>query len=95
MPTPGHTAGHQALVVETAVGPVLLAGQAFTTASEFDSRPSRTGWRRAVSTRSANRPPAMARVAELDPIRTYFAHDLLVHERERPDDIAAHDRCHL
>jgi len=82
VPTPGHTAGHQALVVETAGGPVLLAGQAFTTASEFGFA--------AFSHRLATdgldtigeSPAWMARIAKLDPIRTYFAHDLLVHERD-------------
>jgi N-acyl homoserine lactone hydrolase len=33
IPTPGHTAGHQSLLVETAGGGVLLAGQTHDTAS--------------------------------------------------------------
>ncbi len=35
VPTPGHTPGHQALVVETRLGVELLAGQCHDTASEF------------------------------------------------------------
>ncbi len=36
VPTPGHSPGHQSLLVEnTGDGRVLLAGQAFDTASEF------------------------------------------------------------
>lgn len=37
IPTPGHTAGHQSLVVRQADGTVLLAGQAHDFASEFAS----------------------------------------------------------
>ena len=37
--TPGHTAGHQSLVVDTADGPVVLAGQACYTAGEWIGDP--------------------------------------------------------
>jgi len=82
VPTPGHTAGHQALVVETVVGPVLLAGQAFTTASEFGFAAFSHRLAAAGLDTIGESPAWMARVAEFDPIRTYFAHDLLVHERD-------------
>jgi N-acyl homoserine lactone hydrolase len=35
IPTPGHTAGHQSLVVEQADGAVVLAGQAYHFTSDF------------------------------------------------------------
>jgi len=85
VPTPGHTAGHQALVVETVGGPVLLAGQAFTTASEFGFAAFSHRLSAGGLDTIGESPVWMARVAELDPIRTYFAHDLLVHERDAAD----------
>jgi N-acyl homoserine lactone hydrolase len=82
IPTPGHTAGHQALVVETAAGPVLLAGQAFNAASEFGFAAFSHRLAAAGLDTIGVAPGWMARVAELDPIRAYFAHDLLVQERD-------------
>lgn len=35
LPTPGHTPGHQSLLVETAMGLAILAGQAVYAAAEF------------------------------------------------------------
>lgn len=37
VPTPGHTAGHQSLVVRAEEGTLVLAGQAFDTASEYSA----------------------------------------------------------
>ena len=34
VPTPGHTDGHQSLVVDCAEGPVVLLGQAYEFASD-------------------------------------------------------------
>jgi N-acyl homoserine lactone hydrolase len=82
VPTPGHTAGHQALIVDTDIGPVLLAGQAFTTASEFGFAAFSHRLVAAGLDAIGESPDWMSRVQELDPIRTYFAHDLLVHERD-------------
>ncbi|MCH8815607.1 MAG: N-acyl homoserine lactonase family protein [Chloroflexi bacterium] len=36
VPTPGHTPGHQSLVIAADGGPIILAGQAAYTAREFD-----------------------------------------------------------
>jgi glyoxylase-like metal-dependent hydrolase (beta-lactamase superfamily II) len=82
VPTPGHTAGHQAVIVDTDIGPVLLAGQAFTTASEFGFAAFSHRLVTAGLDAIGESPGWMSRVHELDPIRTYFAHDLLVHERD-------------
>jgi N-acyl homoserine lactone hydrolase len=41
VPTPGHTRGHQSLVVATDAGPVLVAGQAVYSAAEWGARPTR------------------------------------------------------
>jgi glyoxylase-like metal-dependent hydrolase (beta-lactamase superfamily II) len=35
VPSPGHTAGHQSLVIDTPDGPVVLAGQAVRSRSEW------------------------------------------------------------
>jgi glyoxylase-like metal-dependent hydrolase (beta-lactamase superfamily II) len=84
MPTPGHVAGHQSMIVDTARGPVVLAGQAFDSASDFATSlltlrlgPDDPGGSPEV--------PEAARVfAELDPFAVLFAHDLV--EWQRPTD---------
>ena len=79
--TPGHTAGHQSLVVETPDGPVVLAGQALQ---------SRAEWKGASDTASSGESAApyreayvrsVERLRELDPVRVHFAHDPNVWER--------------
>jgi glyoxylase-like metal-dependent hydrolase (beta-lactamase superfamily II) len=75
IPTPGHTAGHQALLVETAQGRVLLAGQSVNFASD---------WAHAeyVTRRKVDATPApeawMREILELDPQLVLFAHDQAV-----------------
>ena len=76
VPTPGHTAGHQSLVVRRTDGTVVLAGQAYDFASEFGSahladRAAREGMAEPL-------PPVRAwlsRLLEFDPARVLFAHD--------------------
>jgi N-acyl homoserine lactone hydrolase len=74
IPTPGHTAGHQSLLVETAAGGVLLAGQTHDAAS---------GWTADVE--AVRRPdPALAPpppwlAAVLDRVvEARFAHDAAI-----------------
>ena len=75
--SPGHSPGHQSLVVETADGPILLVGQAVYSHGEWagipgarygstDTRPSgdRDAYLRSV-----------ARLKALDPKRVLFGHD--------------------
>jgi N-acyl homoserine lactone hydrolase len=72
--TPGHTAGHQSLVIETTAGPVLLTGQALYSAGE---------WRReAVAREGRSRAPdpdaydrSVDRLRALHPAIARFAHD--------------------
>ena len=75
VPTPGHSPGHQAVVVDTDAGRLLLAGQTFRQASDFA---------RAVTALRLGRegypdPPAypdwLPRLLELDPYRVVFGHD--------------------
>lgn len=76
MPTPGHTAGHQSLVVRGGDGVVVVAGQSHDTATEFGAdalavRAHREGHR------GSPRPSAqwVESLLQLDPSRVVFAHD--------------------
>lgn len=73
--TPGHTPGHQSVVVETDDGLVVLAGQAAQSAAEYVRHISGGG-----STESA---AALRRIAALAARRVLFAHDASVWERDR------------
>lgn len=81
IPTPGHTEGHQSLVLQRPDGSVVLAGQAHDFASHFasdhlarqaalhsaaDSLPSYRSW--------------LERLADFDPRRVLFAHDCSIWE---------------
>ena len=77
VPTPGHTPGHQSVVVRRGDGVVVvLAGQSHDTASAYSGD--------ALARRAALEghapplpvPPAwMDRLQRLDPAAVYFAHD--------------------
>ncbi|BCJ42530.1 hypothetical protein GCM10010168_07280 [Actinoplanes ianthinogenes] len=69
VPTPGHTAGHQSVIVATPDGTVIVAGQSHDHATAF------TGdvlARRAAIGRPA---PWLDRLLALDPRQVLFAHD--------------------
>lgn len=77
IPTPGHTDGHQSVIVRSGDGSVIvLAGQSHDTSKAFSAD--------ALALRASNcgHPPPlpvtpawMRRLVELDPSRVYFAHD--------------------
>ena len=69
VPTPGHTAGHQSVVVRTADGTVIVAGQSHDHATGF------TGDVLGRRARVGDVPDWMDRLLELDPRRVLFAHD--------------------
>jgi len=81
VPTPGHTEGHQSLVIRSDDGTVILAGQAHDFASHFAADQLA---RRAVL--EGLQPPHpvyrgwLDRLAEFDPRRVLFAHDCSVWE---------------
>ena len=81
IPTPGHSPGHQSLVVETKAGRVILGGQAVNFSSDY----ARQRYSLELALRGEPHGPYpewMARFQELDPWRVYFAHDTAHWERE-------------
>ena len=81
IPTPGHSPGHQSLVVETKEGRVILGGQAFNFSSDY----ARQRYSLELALRGEAHGPYpewVARFQELDPWRVYFAHDTAVWQRE-------------
>lgn len=76
MPTPGHTRGHQSLVVRADDGTVVVAGQSHDTATAYSG--DALAWRAAQEHHLAPLPPTPAwidRLQRLDPRRVVFAHD--------------------
>jgi glyoxylase-like metal-dependent hydrolase (beta-lactamase superfamily II) len=81
VPTPGHTLGHQSLVVRRSDGSVILAGQAHDAASQFAA--DELARRAARDGLPPPRPDYRAfldRLAAFDPRRVLFAHDNSVWE---------------
>jgi N-acyl homoserine lactone hydrolase len=79
VPTPGHVAGHQSVVVECADGSVVLAGQAHDTASQWSAdvlaaRAAALGHEPPLPAPS----PWLERILAFDPRRVVFAHDAAV-----------------
>jgi len=79
VPTPGHVAGHQSVVVACADGAVVLAGQAHDTASQWSAdvlaaRAAELGHEPPLPAPS----PWMTRILAFDPRRVLFAHDAAV-----------------
>ena len=77
--TPGHTQGHQSILIETPEGPVLIAGQAVYSKAEYQHI-------RTHGTLLQDDPPpdpeaylaSALRLIEIAPVRVYFSHDRLV-----------------
>ncbi|MGA3354130.1 MAG: N-acyl homoserine lactonase family protein [Acidimicrobiales bacterium] len=81
VPTPGHTAGHQSVVVRRGDGTMIIAGQSHDTATAFGSDLLAA---RAVQDRHADDLPPVPdwieRLQAFDPRRVVFAHDGAVWE---------------
>jgi N-acyl homoserine lactone hydrolase len=81
IPTPGHTGGHQSLVVRQRDGTVVLAGQAHDFASQFASdQLARRAELAGVSQPLPAYRPWLERLSDFDPRRVLFAHDCSVWE---------------
>ena len=81
LPTPGHTAGHQSLIVRRQDGTVVVAGQSHDNATAY-SRDA-LAWRARQDQHAPDLPPEPAWIARLhryDPARVVFAHDNAVWE---------------
>ncbi|MCX0245131.1 N-acyl homoserine lactonase family protein [Streptomyces drozdowiczii] len=84
VPTPGHTDGHQSLVLRRNDGTVVLAGQAHDFASHFASAQlARHAAREGVEPPLPPYHPWLDRLAAFDPRRVLFAHDCSVWEPAR------------
>ncbi|MEU8267258.1 N-acyl homoserine lactonase family protein [Sphaerisporangium sp. NPDC049002] len=84
IPTPGHTAGHQSLVVRQSDGTVILAGQAHDFASEFSSdHLARQATLHGLAQPLPTYRPWLDRLTAFDPRRILFAHDPSVWEPTR------------
>ncbi|MEW1655084.1 MULTISPECIES: N-acyl homoserine lactonase family protein [unclassified Streptomyces] len=81
VPTPGHTDGHQSLVLRGPDGTVVLAGQAHDFASHYSGDDlARRAARDGVAPPLPDHRPWLDRLAAFDPRRVYFAHDASVWE---------------
>ncbi|MBM2617522.1 MBL fold metallo-hydrolase [Actinoplanes sp. LDG1-06] len=69
LPTPGHTAGHQSLVIRRNDGVVIVAGQSHDNANLFTS--DALGHHAGVGTQ----PAWLDRLLRMDPRQIWFAHD--------------------
>lgn len=84
IPTPGHTDGHQSLVVRQSDGTVVLAGQAHDFASHYGSEQlARRAALEGVEQPLPAYRPWLDRLADFDPRRVLFAHDCSVWEPSR------------
>jgi glyoxylase-like metal-dependent hydrolase (beta-lactamase superfamily II) len=79
--TPGHTRGHQSLVVDTPDGPVVLAGQACYTAGEWEGDPDALEGRTNAPDQAAY-DLSIQRLRDLGPMCVYFGHDRVVWEAD-------------
>jgi N-acyl homoserine lactone hydrolase len=76
IPTPGHTAGHQSVIVHQPDGTVIVAGQSHDTASAYSADVLAARAHRRGHAQPLPVPPAwIARLEELDPAQVVFAHD--------------------
>jgi N-acyl homoserine lactone hydrolase len=76
IPTPGHTAGHQSMLIRRPDGIVIAAGQSHDTATQYAA--DQLAWRAAREGHSQPLPPFpgwMDALQQLDPAMVYFAHD--------------------
>ncbi|MFE2407197.1 N-acyl homoserine lactonase family protein [Kitasatospora sp. NPDC059408] len=81
VPTPGHTAGHQSLVVERRDGAIVLAGQAYDFAAGYGSAVlARRAALDGVAQPLPDHPRWLDRLASFGPRRVLFAHDNAVWE---------------
>jgi N-acyl homoserine lactone hydrolase len=72
--TPGHTGGHQSMVIDDAAGPVVLAGQSCYTVGEWLGDPDALEGRSGAADRDAY-DRSIERLRAMHPVRVHFGHD--------------------
>jgi N-acyl homoserine lactone hydrolase len=82
IPTPGHSPGHQSVLIETDAGPLLLAGQVFREASAYARALTALHLAADGDPDPPPYPDWLPRVVELDPWRVAFGHDLAIWQRD-------------
>lgn len=81
IPTPGHSPGHQSLVVDAGVGTVVVAGQALLTRAEWEGAANEAVSGLAGSWDERAYADSVERLRALDPDRVHFVHDPAVWRR--------------
>ena len=81
IPTPGHTAGHQSLVIDDPGGPIVLAGQAVRSREEWAGSTAKQDSGRPDAAEGETYDASVAQLRSLDPVRVHFAHDDAIWER--------------
>lgn len=89
VPTPGHTPGHQSMVVQTDRGAVVLAGQAVPSATDFAAAMYAVQLEAEGGAPVPAYPTWLPRLLEFEPQRAMFGHDLAVWEADGPEWRAA------
>jgi glyoxylase-like metal-dependent hydrolase (beta-lactamase superfamily II) len=75
IPTPGHSPGHQSVLVTTDAGRLLLAGQCFRDASGFGRAVTALELARAGHPDVSETPEWLPHILDLEPDRVAFGHD--------------------
>ena len=76
--TPGHSPGHQSVLIETDTGRLLLAGQCYRDASGFGRAVTALELARAGHADAPDTPDWLPRILALEPDRIAFGHDRAV-----------------
>jgi N-acyl homoserine lactone hydrolase len=80
VPTPGHSPGHQSLVITTGDGPVILAGQAIQSRAEWDGNTDASVSGAPSAPLPEEYEASVRRLRAFDPVRVHFAHDAEIWE---------------
>ncbi|HEU5000326.1 MAG TPA: N-acyl homoserine lactonase family protein [Lapillicoccus sp.] len=76
VPTPGHSPGHQSMLLDGPTGPTLLAGQAFDTATEYALADLAVRLSSSPEEEDVAYPGWMPGLVRREPAEVLFAHDL-------------------
>jgi len=77
MHTPGHTPGHQSVVIDGELGPTIIAGQAVYDRAEWQRSTTEPAHGEATAWNAASYRNSVRRLRRLRPEKVFFAHDPL------------------